>query len=166
LPLTRHSQIQVLVTPRGLMLLPPVATPVTPPPAAQPAGLPPLPSATSSSGAILQALLSGTNAAPTKGALLVEQMPSGPLKLPASGSPVPPQIAAPFPKTLLAAATSQVLPIAQPLKALLNVADITQRLIAGAPSQPTGSPLVELGALLNKMSSLAIDVTAVKPDTL
>ena len=161
LSLARNSQIQVLVTPKGLLLLPPASTSVAQPP--------PLGSLLAQSTAVpadsipLRAA-PAANPGAAGGVLAGERSVLGPTNRPTGESQALSQSASPT-KTLLATATSQALPIAQPLKALLGAADATQQLIARAPALP-GSPLAELSALLNKLSSLVIDATAIKPDTL
>lgn len=204
LPLARDSQIQVLVTPRGLMLLP-----AGPPPAVQPPSSPPLPAglplvqspsapSTSSTGApqtaplivVRPAAIGNPETPPTTDKLAGLARPTppiapSPVALPDKAAAVserpsaginlsnvesrqlaPQPVATSPPKAVLAAATSQALPIAQPLKTLLDAVDSTQRLIARAPSQPAGSPVTELGSLLAKVSRLAVDVTKVSPDTI
>lgn len=162
LPLARNSQIQVLVTPKGLLLLPPASTSVAQPPPSPVGSLPVQSPALATNS--LQRALPATNPGTAGGVLAGERTLIAPVNRPVTESQTLPQSAAPA-KTLLAAATSQALPIAQPLKTLLGAAEAAQRLIARAPSLP-GSPVTELGILLNKISSLPIDVTAIKPDTL
>ncbi len=211
LPLTRNSQIQILITSKGLMLLPPAAqsvgqiatsasTSTSPPP--QPAGLPlvpqnrelvaptvetrPQPSmpVTNTLSGKTEAQQSANNlAAPAR----TPRLPTGPANtadrpvfprdsllstsairpMSESAASLAPSVAAPAAKTLLAAAMSQVLPIAQPLKTLMEAADASRQLIARSPALPASSPPVAaLGVLLNKVSALTFDVTSVKPDGL
>lgn len=153
LPLTQNSQIQILVTPQGLRLLPP-ATPITQLPAqAAELALPQSLTPTMKAPKPLAAAITS----PTR----VGELPIGSLSAP---NRVLPQTAAAAPKALLAAATSQALPIAQPLKGLLNAAEVTQQRIINALPQAVASPVTELSALLHKIGQLALDVTTVKPD--
>ena len=207
LPLTRNSQIQILITSKGLMLLPPaaqsvgqIATSTSPPP--QPAGLPLVPqnrefvastveTRPQPSMPVTNTLSGKTEAQQTANNLAASartpRLPTGPANtadrpvfprdslvstsairpMSESAASLAPSVAAPAAKTLLAAAMSQVLPIAQPLKTLMDAADASRQLIARSPALPASSPPVAaLGVLLNKVSALTFDVTSVKPDGL
>ena len=99
LPLTQNSQIQILVTPQGLRLLPP-ATPITQLPAqAAELALPQSLTPTMKAPKPLAAAITS----PTR----VGELPIGSLSAP---NRVLPQTAAAAPKALLAAATSQAAP--------------------------------------------------------
>lgn len=188
LPVLQNAKVQVLVTPRGLLVLPPVAPTETPPAPSQkplPAGLP-----------MVQAAPLPVQTQPPPGnsntplPVQANTPPAGPSPLPpmvSSGSqpavqptiPVPAldiQVAktqpSPLPievsgkEKLLAAAVSQTLPAAQPLKALLRSAETIRELVTRSPPASIPSPLITLGEALSKIVSLGLDPTSVKPDSL
>lgn len=212
LPLTRNSRIEVLATPRGLVLLPPTpAQPSSTPTvtanallAPKPGGLPlsqPTPTVSlpiqaageAPQNALPRSAASATVAInPGSGHGLTTHARPPPGSTPASGTASPsvqsgsttteilkptdaevraqprPTVA-PVPKSLLATAISQTLPIAQPLKNLLNTADATTKVITNTPPATASSvpiPVTELRSLLGRISQHALDVTNVKPDLL
>jgi hypothetical protein len=180
LPLTSGAKVQVLITTRGLLILPPQANPVAGQPSAH--GTPTIPdpliapsqmtaqrSAPSATGSHGSPAASTFHAAPTPLTGLTSSATPNP--------PTPTDLTAQ--KTLLASAVSQTLPIAQPLKALLKAMDALSQL-SRAPSatnqaptetnrasqMPASSAPLKLTEVLNQITSLGIDPTTIKPETL
>lgn len=188
LPLTSGAKVQVLITPRGLLILPPQANPVAGQPAAH--GKPTIPDSLIAPGQLTAQrstpLATGLHGAPAASPTF--QAAPTPLTERASSATqnllTPADLSAQ--KTLLASAISQTLPIAQPLKVLLSAMDALSQLsrapsatnqvpretnrAASEPNQasqmPTSSPLLKLTEVLNKITSLGIDPTTIKPESL
>ncbi len=188
LPLQQNAKVQVLVTPRGLLVLPPVPPSETPPALSQkplPAGLPlvqaaPLPVQTqpppgnSNTPLSIQANTSPAGTSPLPAMVSSGSQPAVQPTIPApvldiqvaKTQPSPLPIGASGKEKLLAAAVSQTLPAAQPLKALLRSAETIGELVTRSPPASIPSPLIKLGDALNKIASLALDPNSVKPDSL
>lgn len=190
LPLQQNAKVQVLVTPRGLLVLPPVIPTETPPvltPKPAPAGLPLVQTVSlpvqppPTQGNTTTPLPVQVNAPPTGPSLpplpSVTTTSAQPSVQPAVPVPVPDVPEAKAPSTplpaavsgkekLLAAAVSQTLPAAQPLKALLRSEVTIRELVTRSPPETIPPSLVKLGEALGKIAQLGVDPTKVNPDSL
>lgn len=171
LAISRSAQVQVLVTPRGLLVLPPQI---------QNSALAPPASATGNSTTTNATLTSITNEisgkipvadgralVPDGKPLPINQLPirnevkAAPSPhLPLASAPAKASTSAPLTPTQQTAITTtlaQALPAAQPLKTLLQLSDQVQQRLQAAPQLPPQSPLRQLGKLLDNVKQLAVD---------
>lgn len=189
LPLLQNAKVQVLVTPRGLLVLPPAVSPEAPQVLTQrppPAGLPlvqaasvpvqtsPPPGNSNTALPVQTTPPSGASTSPLPTVTTPSSQPtlrsSVPTPAPdiqvAKTSFTPLSVAVSGREKLLAAAVSQTLPAALPLKALLRSAETVEKLITRSPPEAVPPPLVKLGETLTKITQLGLDPTKVKPDSL
>jgi Flagellar hook-length control protein FliK. len=182
LPLQQNAKVQVLVTHRGLLVLPSVIPTETPPvlsPKPAPAGLPlvqaaPLPvQPTPSATTPLPVQVNTPPAGPAPTAAISSQPTVQPaVPAPVTDIPVAKTPSTPLPvavsgkEKLLAAAVSQTLPAAQPLKALLRSEVALRGLVTRSPPESVPPSLVKLGEALTKIAQLGVDPTKVNPDSL
>src|SRR5690606_11023298 len=137
---TSGAKVQVLITIRGLLILPPQANPVAGQPSAH--GTPTIPDPLIAPGQ-MTAQRSAPSATGSHGSPAASTFDAAPTPLTVLTSSATPHPPAPTDLTaqqpLLASAVSPPLPIAQPLKALLKAMDALSQL-SRAPSATNQAP--------------------------
>lgn len=156
LPLPVGTRVQVLVTSRGLLVLPPDIQGQQP---SSPAGAFPTnrPPGLLTTGESMTPGMRSSN--PTQLLGIPQPAIKNPLASVQSNLSVQ--------KSQLASAVAQSLPVAQPLKILLRTMDAAvQELNKVSPQSSVPAPLAKLAETLTKITGLSIDPTNVKPEFL